>query len=317
MTLLPNDINLPLFVYGALQVDEISWPIISRYVSVHTKAYLDGYQLALADGAAFAIPQSGRTIEGFLLSLSDPKTAYLKLAEFERVPNIYVWKQTEINGSPANFLAPASDLRTRYDLVDSWTSALDPWFGYQIPLTAKSISRLSGVIQSHSGFASREYIEAFLELQSTYSSLWTLTERIYSFRVGPRKKDVNGKELSLKDALAALANNPEWNSAVLSARINSQLRINSNSRPFQDRPSRPGNFGFTGWYEMRNNIVHRGKGSQKEVQSLLIACTDLHNSLAFLLQEISPPIRELWQYLTQLDDLPYSDELYIIHLPKR
>ena len=301
--------QLPIFVYGALKPDEISWPLIRPYVARYEEARLEGFELAIVDGVPGALVSKVRKLSGYMLDLNDAEEAYKTISAFENVPNSYVWEQVTVGDKSANLLVLPSDPRTRVDYVSDWSAADDVYFGNLIPLSFVKIQVCRDRLTNK--FPDTDYLEAFLELQSIFMMLWVLTERIYLFRSEPTRGRKVDSQKSMKDICAVLYDKPEWFKALSEAGINNQIGIRSNTNPHSGDPIRTAQ-GFPGWYKARNNIVHRGKGAQKEVGSLIEAAIDMHNTLAILMQIISPSVKKKWEQLTPQENIPYASWLYQI-----
>jgi gamma-glutamylcyclotransferase (GGCT)/AIG2-like uncharacterized protein YtfP len=310
MSQLPGDTSLPLFVYGALKPGEISWPIIEQHIIDEPRdAKLLSHKLLVVDGVPTVCNYDGKDVRGSLVTFHSADDAYQELANFEAVPDRYVWSEAEadIPGSHVrcNVLVLANATKTRNDEVEDWNSSGDAFFGFAIPWSYEKLTKLAGKFDK-SRPPSPDLYEDFLELQSVFMVLWTLTERIILFRVKNAQPD------NLKYNVHMLSTLPEWAAAAASARIDTHIGIRSNRDPFSEQPTRTSAGGFNGWYEARTNVVHRGKGAFKEASSLALMTTDMHNTLAILLQEISPSVKNAWADLTKLDARMHTGRLYVI-----
>jgi gamma-glutamylcyclotransferase (GGCT)/AIG2-like uncharacterized protein YtfP len=304
------NLDLPLFVYGALKSGEFAHRIVKPFlVSEPERADAKGFELHVLDGVANAVPNANSYVEGELLTFADPQAAYRKIEEFEDVPNFYVWSETEANGGKANILVSANpNSKSRHEQVNKWTSAQDGLLGYGIPWSYERLEKL--VPRLRDGSQDYEFWLAYHDLQSTLQLLWSITERVLLFHDGPV-----GRDRTLGDKvgwLKQMRKHPDLAAAVEAARIEHQMGVRSNRSPSRPEPFRAGEFGFEAWYEMRNNVVHRGKGTRLEKGPLKTATIDLHNTLAIYLQNNSTPIRKLWLELTGAQREAYSGQLYQI-----
>lgn len=302
--------NLPVFVYGALKSGEFAHRIIRPFLTGEpVGADAQGFELHVLDGVANAVPKSNSFVEGELLAFGDAEAAYRKIEEFEEVPKSYVWSETETQAGKANILVAANpESNSRHEQVNKWTSAQDGLLGYGIPWSHARLTQLIPRLSDSSH--DYEFWLAYHDLQSTFQLLWSITERVLLFHDGPvgLKSSLGDKVGWLKD----MQKHPDLRAAVELARIEHQMGIRSNKDPSSLKPLRTGEFGFQAWYAMRNNVVHRGKGTRIEKGPLKTATIDLHNTLAIYLQRNSTPINKLWLELTGTKGEAYSGQLYQI-----
>jgi len=308
---LPDDTSLPLFVYGALKPGEISWPFIAPHVLSHSQAVVFSHALALVDSVPTAYKSPKSELHGFLVQLRSGQ-AYEKISDFENAPKNYSWQVVEVDGLPANILVARRNIKTRSDVINDWSASHDPYLSGVIPFSFEKLTHLK--MLNHRGVGwDPEYIRDFLDLQSTYLLLWVLVERTMMFREGMPSDDQN-----LTSRIKDLDSNREWLTAVSLAKIQAQTGYRSASDPYRDEPFRFDE-AFSGWYRVRNNIAHRGKGVQAEVGFLLQSTVDLHNTMAILLQSISPAIAADWARRNNSDltkdlSVPQTTRLYKISL---
>lgn len=306
------NVDLPLFVYGALKSGEFAHRIVEPLLEADPQpARATGLELLVLDGVAFAIRNDTTSVRGEILNFKDAESAYATVSKFEDVPNFYVWAEIETNLGRANTLISADPkVKTRYDKVDDWTSAKDGLLGYGIPWAYARIENLKPMLKGKDTERDFEFWMAYHDLQSTYLLLWSITERILLFHDGPaeRLRSLGDKVEWLKD----MVKHPDLRAAVEKAKIADRLGVRSNLNPHSADPKRAGKYGFEAWYRVRNNVTHRGKSTRVENSTLLTATIDLHNTLAIYLQENSSSINELWMDLTSKLEVPYSTWLYKI-----
>ena len=308
MTEMP-DFELPFFAYGALKSGEMAHRIVEPFLSSEC-VLASGLEHALwvVDGVAKCSPSEGSSIQGQIMHFKNPEVAYADIAKFEDVPNFYSWQQLKTSAGFANVLIATEETKSRQEKVGAWSSANDGLLAYGIPWAYQRI--INAQTSGRSTSSDYEFWLAYHDLQSTFQLLWSITERILLFHDGPEKRDrsLGAKVGWLKD----MRTHPGLKVAVTKAGIDEKLGIRSNSAPQAEHPRRTGEFGFQAWYDMRNNIVHRGKSTHVERGILLTSTVDLHNTLAYFLQNNSEPIKKLWTNLTSDEKPPYSTWLYKI-----
>lgn len=302
--------DLPLFVYGALKQGEVAHRIAQPLlVKPPIPSLAEGFELMVVDGVAIAMRAVDMTIEGELLHFRDPEDAYKRISDFEDVPGVYTFEETFVNGQQVNILVSSNEnLKTRHDKITKWTGAQDGLLAYGIPWSFARLESLRPNLRDTS--RDYEFWMSYHDLQSTFQLLWSIVERILLFHDGTKHRDMPlGERISwLKD----MQRHPDILEAVESVRIETQMGVRSNRSPGSTHPNRTGAIGFPAWYEMRNNVVHRGKSTRVEQGVLWTATVDLHNTIAYYLQHNSDPINNLWTNLTSQQKLPYSTWLYKI-----
>lgn len=305
MSQLPGDTSLPLFVYGALKPGEISWPLLEPFADSHETARLDDFSIYLIDGMPMAKHSQGKSLSGHIVTLKNPMEAYRAIAAFENVGEYYLWQTVVVDHAYANALVAITGEKNKGVQLDYWSTEHDPYFAQLIPMVFEKISPLRTILRGSSLGWDAEYIRAFLEVQSLYLLLWAMLERLYLFRVGYSDK-------KLKDKVDHIQQLDEWRKAFNAAEIVTKRPAQTHSQVRHPRHESEEPTGFADWLKVRNNIAHRGKGNQNEVKFLLRITIDMHNTLAILLQEISPSVRDLWLELTNTKKQEHTGRLYVI-----
>lgn len=287
MSRLPPDTSLPFFAYGTLKSSELAFKQIENYVAGQQPASLDDFELAVIDGLPRAFESKGEFVSGELLTL-EPR-AYEIIADFEQTPNIYKWTTGKTNLGAANLVVYASDqISTRHDKVSQWQAADDTLLAEGIVWALRKLATARLFIQQNRSAAGRTGQEAkfqFVELQATYSILWSIFERLTLFSEGPL---LNGEKMLPR--IQKLRRIGSWNEAVRKAAIDPNMGVRSSSNP-HDRVTRGSSFGFEAWYKVRNNVIHRGKTADREFGLVLRAAIDLFRTLAFFVHDQSPSLR--------------------------
>lgn len=298
------DKDLPFFSYGSLKTGQLAHRQIADSSTSMGKAELFGYELVVADGIPRAVELASGRIQGELFTLTPE--GYAKVSRFEQVGTAYKWVEVETDKGRANMLLNAlGEIRTRNDRVESWGAVDDTFFAYTTPWAYEKLIEIKSQA-ALTGLSTFERQTTFLELQATFTILWSLFERLMLFQEGPMPEGE-----TLKYRVDQAARLPAWTAALEAARIDQNLSARSNSQP-AGLATYSGRFGFSAWHQKRNNIIHRGKTANKELTGLLAAATDMHNALAIYMQQNSEEISDFWISLTKKDDQPYSSWLYQI-----
>ena len=283
---LPQNVHQPFFAYGTLKSSELAHRQIESFVTSCSTACLEGYELLVADGIPRAFPSQGSVVIGELIEL-DP-AGYEKIARYEQTPGRYVWTEAEVNGAMANLVVYSSQIETRHDKVERWEASDDTMLADGMVWALKKlvqIRRFTSSRQTHR-LVDEESKAAFVELQSVYSILWSVFERLTLFCEGPLLQNEK-----MGQRIGKIAGIDAWKSAYEQAGGDRALSVRSSSDPFA-RPKRPGSFGFEAWYQLRNNVIHRGKSAGREFSQLLVAAIDMFRTLALFELEQSESLKK-------------------------
>lgn len=306
----PNT-SLPIFVYGALKVNEIAWHQIRLYVEGASEATLQDYELRVSDGIAFAAPQVGKIVQGFLVKFNSPDIAYDKISNFEGVnqkKSRYKWTQVNISGKPANLLELKGNLPSYVEAI-SWSLHDDEVFSKGIPwLHDKmklAIEKLRPVAVP--GPKPQAYWDSYFQLQGCYLFMWGVQERLELFRFGvtddEKVLEGNGRLVSartMKDRREEMGRDLLFQESVKAADIDKTLEVRDSRIPTGDSRVSSRN-PLSTWYEIRNNITHHAKGSERDIEKLVVASADNFNALFHYLKLISPRLAQEWGHLTTIE----------------
>ena len=306
----PNT-KLPIFVYGALKVNEIAWHQIKLYVESASEATLQDYELRVSDGVGFAAPHIGKFVQGFLIKFKSPDIAYEKISKFEGVKlnkSRYKWTQVIVSGTPANLLELRGKLPS-YAEASSWGLHDDEVFSKGIPWlhdTMKlAIAKLRTVAVP--GLKPQSYWESYFQLQGCFLFMWGVQERLELFRFGVTDDEKvlgsSGRVVSARSMKARreeMGRDPLFQDAVRAANIDQTLEVRDSRIPTGDSRISSRN-PLSTWYEIRNNITHHAKGSERDIEKLVIASADNFNALFHYLRLISPRLAKEWGHLTAIE----------------
>jgi hypothetical protein len=306
------DTRLPIFVYGALKVNEIAWLQISDFVLDHKESVLTDYELKVSDGIAFASPRRGRSVLGNILYFrpgQDQQVVYSKISAFEgtgQAYSNYQWVQVDVQGETVNLL----ELRGRLNMAaeaSSWSLIDDEAFAKGIPWLH---SQLNQAVKDLNRFTSPEakddsYWNAFFQAQACFVFMWGIQERLELFRFGvtddTRVPGSDSRKVrSLGDRRKQLADDPIFILALEQAGIDRSLEVRGYRSP-TGRVRRSSESPIATWFEIRNNIAHHAKGSERDVEKLISGALDNFNTLLIYLTLISPRLAKEWGHLTTIE----------------
>ncbi len=284
------DERLPLFVYGALKQNEVSWPMIKGYVADPVQSYIRNHKLILVAGLPMAIPQAGSHVQGFELKVSNLDALIQSVEALERVGELYKWVVATGPVGQVNALVPI-EVPKSFSEIEDWTMADDAYLGMAIPHVHAILTRL--IREPIEPILGKVDYTNFLDLQASYSILWTLFERILTFT---RAEFVAGKN-NLNYEAHRTAEVASWKIAIESTLMNQKESVSSAKNPFTKEvwlSTRP----FSLFYQMRNNILHRGKSSASDYRQLLRVASLFLNVQSAFLQDQYDVVAKSWSQRT-------------------
>jgi hypothetical protein len=240
-------------------------------------------------------------ISGYVLTLSSE--GYDNVGKFEP-DTYYQWSIAtcvEPAGLEVNVLGPAEGLTSDRGggdvLYEPWTSALDPLFRYglaAVATTLRSDGRLA--FGGKVPFDDPRDWTRFYRLQAAYMLSCSILERI-AFRIAPN----DGPTAKVN----AVGRQAEFVAAVQQVGVQiPQRAVHRADNPRKKEPlTRPDQ--FAKWaYQIRSNLMHRGKSAWKEADLVRTALIDLHDVLRIYLQTKVPEFRKAWAG-SEPDSEPY------------
>jgi hypothetical protein len=275
---LPDDRELPLFVYGWLE------PRVSRV----EEATVAGV-IRLRDGLPLLDPSDAGRVHGSLLSFSEGEAdeAWRIVGDFEP-DNQYSWRTTEAvtadgRSIPANVLVGDQLQRDRVfgDSVPRWSASQDPVFAEGLAEVRRLVLEAApqGVQPQPDG---PKFWPQFFRLQATYLLLWSVVERYTALRYGPA--------LDPWPRVVQLDKDAAFHAALKTVGAEPDSVVDSR-KPTAKYTLRPdGTGGAKYYYGIRSNLSHRGKGAYRDAHLVLKAVVELHDAMLELLaRHVSTP----------------------------
>lgn len=302
------DLELPLFVYGALKPGEIGWSSIAQQVSSWDATVAQGVSLSVSDGVAFASFENQKKVTGAIVRFKDPSSAFAHVHKYEGLRHDkprYKWGRIATDHGPANILLRNAK-RPLGGQVESWSSSDDEVFRHSMPWIRQEISEALIQLAEHTFSDPKKsaYWHAYFRLQAAVLLLWSVQERLEMFLLGVTDVGTN-----LSDRRRAMASTREYQDAMASVDTNSNLLIKDYRAPDGHALEATTN-AIEAWYRLRSNITHHGKGSEKEAELVAIAAVDHFNVLLAYFKNCHPGIAARWDDLTTLSRDLYSSRLY-------
>jgi len=268
-----RDINLPLFVYGLFKPGQLAYRQIERLVDGRPQAASVNGELYIRDGLPLFNPlKTDNAIKGYILNFktNEAQHAYNVVADFEPEEH-YKWDQIELpeTKQKANILIGRIPEKGSILLehINDWSGSLDPVFTSAMKLVNETAEDY-GRKPFEGELLEADWIRLF-RLQMGYLLLWSGIERFAALAYGP-KLDPMRKIFALgNDPLfqGALRKSVQRTSRITDCRDpNCDFFLNSNN------PQSSAKY----FYQVRNNLSHRGKGAWKDGEIVRNALLELN-----------------------------------------
>jgi|TARA_B100001964_G_scaffold199829_1_gene226390 hypothetical protein len=267
---LPNNTDLPFFTYGIFKPGQLGYLAIKHLVNASLKSSAPGY-LKVRDGLPLFVKGNYDFggIHGYLISANKKniKTLYQKVSDYEP-HNQYVWGKidtTDSNDSKtkANILLGKTPERGSESLMENyWDSKEhDGIFtdGFHVVKEILDNNR-------NSDFKSLYY------LQMGYLFLWTIIDRYATMRytlsrdTKKRYKAFYKDPIFVKALINVLEGKDIYHREIYSAgkpKDKYHLTINDPKKS------------FLYYYQIRNNITHRGKAQDQDYEKISSSIEEL------------------------------------------
>lgn len=272
----PDDIKLPFLAYGFYKPHQLAYSTIKGYV--YNKEHITINNVLNHINGMPVLERETRDdlkVDAYIMDFKFPKRkiAYRTIG-FGKNRHIYEWEVIDIEGGEVNVLMNASD---KSDPI--YSPAWDNYDWRGDPIFKSTLNYLDNQIDKFKIIFGKKYsavlFEDFIEVQSTYMTLWTALDRFLTFRYGDTKT-WNVKKLSkeqffidsLKKNYDALSKqefykdpyyNKEWKKEIFSTEDLTEYKLDPN------KPTCSAMY----YYTLRNNVVHAGKMMPKELNIVL------------------------------------------------
>lgn len=285
----PANVDLPFFSYGAFKPGELAFSQIAPFLSARPESASVSGSLKVRDGLPLLDGSGGRRVQGFMLAFTIEKRlqAYETICQFEP-KTIYLWKEAELL-SPmvrVNLLVGRKlDRGGAQELEgESWSFRDDPVFTHGMRVVEAATKEWG---QNTFDSAPPDHFDwaRFFRLQMSYLLLWSIIERYSAFAFGPA--------LSPEAKIKALGSDPGFISAL---RIHApdEARSVSDSRDPGQRVQLDAGYprkAAEHFYQVRNNLSHRGKGAWTDgeiVRRSLIDLVAIFREMLSLIKQSGP-----------------------------
>lgn len=254
---MPDDIRLPLFVYGALKPGMPAFEQIKDYIKNPPCSSRVCGALYVRDGLPLLFQDNtSHYVEGFLLDWTFGKNdhAYQTVCEFEPKEH-YKWtKTTTFSGIQVNVLLGryfANGNPQKLENSSCWKISDDPAFGGGLAAVQEIVDEIPVSKQG-------DPLRRFFRAQMAYLLLWSILERLTTLCFGasmPPTQRVN-KLHSLPGMTELIAKHIRRKARVFDSR-NPKQKFDLDANTPQNCISY--------YYQVRSNLSHRGKAVFNEI----------------------------------------------------
>lgn len=247
----PANTTLPFFAYGLFKPRQLGFLQLKDLVCKVTEGCETAGTLLLRDGLPILNKEGRheRTV-GFLLQFksdASAEEAYCRIAKMEPEKQ-YRWEERIVSGSQSNLLLGISPSKGSTKCAEGWDGESDPLFTAALEVVKET---LDGNSKFDWNF------KPLFRLEMAYLLLWSAIERYMSLRYGLGDKPMK--------KIDQLAQEPALRSALMKHVKESRLVVRAddpteNVRLNQSDPKKA----LCYYYQVRSNLVHRGKGVQDD-----------------------------------------------------
>lgn len=242
----PNNIDLPFFAYGVFRKGELGFLSISDLADRVVESCRVRGSLLLRDGLPIIDPQGDSDVPGSLVSFREGlhKEAYGRINRLEP-DRQYRWEETTAQSVRCNYLVGRSPRKGSSPADDGC------WDGRNDPLFTTALEVVHETLKTHADFEWN--LKPMFRLQMAYLLLWSSIERYASLRYHLGDRAV--------DKVMQIADDPQFDQ-FLKRRVSRKHRVQRADRPQDHYELSPGDprKSLNYYYQIRSNIVHRGKG---------------------------------------------------------
>lgn len=275
----------PFFVYGSLQPTQPGFRQLARLVEHHEPVAVVDHAIFIRDGLPGLVAYPGGRVHGFLLhpragcdsELADAIDAFESKDLYTRKQSIAT--ETGIRAWTVLMKSPGKGNKVLWE-QDQWTLADDPMLVVGMPVIRDNLAQILSASSENKVLDPVGFWREYIPLMGNFLSLTAVLERLVTFRFGGRDVMERIRQFDLsEDGRSAALRAGYMPPQVLSTR---DLEPSHDSKPWQ------------GWYQVRNNAVHRGKAAIRDRSVVASAAVGLHDALAWYLKDEIPGVWDAW-----------------------
>lgn len=265
----PENLELPFFAYGIFQKGELGFLSIFDFVREVPKPTSVKGDLLIRDGLPILDADANSTVSGSLIYFKAARCreAYERINQAEP-DRQYRWAEMSAGGVKCNCLIGKSPKKGSVPADEGWDGKNDPLFTAALDVVRE-------VLEDNSVF---EWdLKPMFRLQMAYLLLWSSIERYASlrYRLGgdPHRK------------VMQIAKDTEFGE-LLKRRVKRRHRVQRADRPQDHYELNADNArkSLEYYYQIRSNITHRGKGVDRDHETVRDSLEELFGVFKALLQ---------------------------------
>lgn len=256
----PPHLALPFFAYGVFRPGELAFLQIKEFVSHCSPTSING-SLRIRDGLPIASLEESGDIRGDLIRFKpgSEASAYQRITELEPEKQ-YRWQEFRIGAETVNLLAGVSPKKGSIYPDYEWDGLKDPLFTSALEVVEETLE-LNRTCDGSD-------LKPLFRLEMAYMLLWTAIERYASLRYHLRDRATQkvfqiASELAFRSALAATVGEPR---SVQRADDPTKKCTLDSGNPDKS---------MAYYYQVRSNLVHRGKGMFEDHRRILMSLEEL------------------------------------------
>lgn len=301
---LPDDITLPFFAYGYFKPGEISFHIIKDSVKYCQEWEIPG-MLKERDGVPLLkIGSNTHSIKGALIFFKEgmEKESYQKISEIEP-GKLYEWYKIKrldqwawvLKGTEFA-IGPGSHDYDGCGNDNEWNGNEDPYFVDAISIVKMILADCDNEVSAAKGSEKKSLVtgpveresenQRFFKLQMAYSLLWAIFERFailkYGFpkdsksRLIPVKNNISNDDHFKKLLHELHQGKPdEWETKKRPSVYISRIPQKKDGKTHYTLDPSDSEKTINYYYQIRSNLVHRGKSIHRDYELLKSALQEL------------------------------------------
>ena len=285
--------ELPLFVYGTLKPGQLAFRQIAALVEPKPeRAELLRHQLYIRDGLPAVMPTNyPSNVVGYLLrplpgsieelnnvlSRFEPKTLYTlpQVVEVETFAGTNLARTHQMKAPKKSNPLPSD--------YNEWGLEFDPLFSVALPVLTELIRRAKTSVFPDADSA--DFWRDYIPMQGYLLALCGVLERYLTLAYGlqdsinARLEKLGGSDEGQHSTQLAVVPPPAVSRADTLGRVSGERNY------------------WKVWYQIRSNLVHRGKAAHRDFDVVADAVYGLHDALRHLLASQLPALVERWELI--------------------
>ena len=264
---LPKNLNLPFFSYGLFKPNQLCYYRLKELITEKNEVRVSG-KLMERDGIPLLVSSGYIEIEGYVYKFGDSMEAYKRIADIEP-RKVYKWDEIEtLDGELVNALIGRSENKgsTELEHITSWNSKDDPYFTDALELVEESLQEYKTNTTTN-----------LFRMQMAYMLLWSSIERYASlkYHLGD----------SVTQKVYQLAQEETFITSLKRevTEIRNVLRVSDLTKYTLDQENPDKSIRY--YYQVRSNVVHRGKAVTKDFSIVYNSCKELYSIFNYMIAE--------------------------------